>query len=54
MISVQTNDGTAINDCGGTLLEMLEKAGLPVESQCRKGFCGACRTKVTKGEVGTS
>ncbi len=25
MISVQTNDGTAINDCGGTLLEMLEK-----------------------------
>lgn len=51
MISVQTNDGTAINDCGGTLLEMLEKAGLSVESQCRKGFCGACRTKVTKGEV---
>lgn len=51
MISIQTNDGTAITNSGGTLLETLEKAGLPVESQCRKGFCGACRTKVTKGEV---
>ncbi len=51
MILIQTNDGTAITNSGGTLLETLEIAGLPVESQCRKGFCGACRTKVTKGEV---
>lgn len=35
----------------GTLLESLEKAGIPIESHCRKGYCGACRTTLTKGEV---
>lgn len=35
----------------GSLLESLEKAGIPVESQCRKGFCGACRTKLIEGDV---
>lgn len=35
----------------GTLLESLEKAGIQIESNCRQGFCGLCRTKLTKGEV---
>lgn len=35
----------------GSLLESLEKAGIPIESHCRKGFCGACRTKLIEGEV---
>ena len=35
----------------GTLLESLEDAGVKIESHCRSGFCGMCRTKLTKGEV---
>jgi ferredoxin len=35
----------------GTLLESLEKAGFKVESQCRQGYCGACRTMLKQGEV---
>lgn len=42
------------NQCfpaSGTLLESLEKAGIQIESNCRQGFCGLCRTKLMKGEV---
>lgn len=34
-----------------SVLEQLESVGVPVESQCRSGFCGACRVKKTSGEV---
>lgn len=52
MISVQTNTGSkTVQPGAGTLLEQLERANVPVESQCRRGYCGACRTRVTKGEV---
>jgi ferredoxin len=52
MISVHTDHGTtAIQPSSGSLLDMLEKANVPVVAQCRRGFCGACRTRVTKGEV---
>jgi dimethylamine monooxygenase subunit B len=34
-----------------TLLEALERAGLPVPSQCRGGVCGECRTPVTRGAI---
>ena len=34
-----------------TILESLEKAGVPTNSHCRDGFCGACRTKIVAGEV---
>lgn len=47
MITVQNTTIPVV----GSLLESLEKAGIPIESQCRKGFCGACRTKVIQGEV---
>ncbi|WP_445767783.1 class I ribonucleotide reductase maintenance protein YfaE [Rheinheimera sp.] len=47
MITVQNRNIPA----SGTLLESLEKAGVPIESQCRKGYCGACRATLTKGEV---
>ncbi|MAA92991.1 MAG: hypothetical protein CML21_00505 [Rheinheimera sp.] len=47
MITVQNITIPAV----GTLLESLEKAGIPIENHCRNGFCGACRTKLTKGEV---
>lgn len=34
-----------------TLLETLERHHQPVESQCRAGFCGACRTRLYHGQV---
>lgn len=34
-----------------TLLEALERAGVPVPSLCRGGVCGECRTPVTSGRV---
>ncbi len=36
---------------GQTLLEAADAAGIPLESLCRAGICGTCRTRVTKGEV---
>lgn len=36
---------------GQTLLEALERAGVPVPSLCRSGVCGECRTPVTAGRV---
>lgn len=34
-----------------TLIESLENAGLEVHFHCRQGFCGACRTKLSEGDV---
>lgn len=36
---------------GETLLEGLERTGHAVESQCRSGFCGSCRTRLIDGAV---
>ncbi len=52
MITIQTTQGLQETlATTGTLLDMLERANVPIESQCRKGFCGACRVRVTKGDV---
>ena len=42
---------TVVHDEGNTLLESLEKHGVPVQYHCREGFCGACRTTLESGEV---
>ena len=34
-----------------TLLEVMELRSIPVQSHCRDGFCGTCRTRLIKGEV---
>lgn len=34
-----------------SLLEVLEKHGYIVEYQCRRGYCGSCRLKLTQGQV---
>lgn len=34
-----------------SLLVALEENNLCVEYQCREGYCGACRTRLLKGEV---
>lgn len=34
-----------------TLLQQIERKGIRVETQCREGFCGACRTTLVSGQV---
>lgn len=34
-----------------TILESLEYKGVSIPSQCRSGYCGACRTKLVRGSV---
>ncbi len=34
-----------------TLLEVLESHDIPVEYQCREGYCGSCRVQITAGKV---
>ena len=34
-----------------TLLESIELQNIDVHYHCREGFCGACRTKLIRGEV---
>jgi ferredoxin-NADP reductase len=36
---------------GQTLLEAAEAAGVALESLCRAGICGTCRTRVVEGDV---
>ena len=36
-------------DC--SILETVENHGIEIHSQCRDGFCGACRTRILSGEV---
>lgn len=50
MISVNSNQ-TLQHKQGATILESLEEAQIEVHFHCREGFCGACRTKLKKGEV---
>lgn len=35
----------------GSLLEALEYHGIAVEYQCRSGYCGSCRCRMTRGKV---
>lgn len=35
----------------GTLLEALECHEVVIEYQCRSGYCGSCRCRMTKGQV---
>lgn len=38
-------------ETAGSLLEALEYHGIAVEYQCRSGYCGSCRCRMTKGTV---
>jgi ferredoxin len=52
MAKIRINNAVVIeSNTSNTLLETMENAGLDVEYQCRDGHCGACRCKLTKGEV---
>ncbi|MBG6241072.1 MAG: 2Fe-2S ferredoxin-like protein [Candidatus Symbiopectobacterium sp. Dall1.0] len=41
----------ANNDSAPSLLDVLEQHRVPVEYQCRSGYCGACRLRLVKGRV---
>ncbi|TKI04783.1 class I ribonucleotide reductase maintenance protein YfaE [Martelella alba] len=34
-----------------SLLDVLEANRIPVEFQCRSGYCGSCRLRLVRGEV---
>lgn len=34
-----------------SLLEAIESESIEVDYQCRQGFCGCCRVKLTEGKV---
>lgn len=36
---------------GSNLLDVLELHKIPVEYQCRAGYCGSCRIRLVKGQV---
>jgi ferredoxin len=36
---------------GETLLEALERSGADVDSMCRQGVCGECRTPLARGRA---
>jgi ferredoxin len=52
MPTIKINQTLTIESNGSeTLLEAMENAGLNVEYNCRDGHCGACRCKLSAGEV---
>jgi len=34
-----------------SLLELAEEKGIDIESACRQGFCGTCKTRLLSGKV---
>lgn len=38
----------------GSLLDLAETAGVPIDFSCRSGRCGTCAVRITAGEVGYS
>ncbi|MFM2485087.1 class I ribonucleotide reductase maintenance protein YfaE [Celerinatantimonas yamalensis] len=51
MATLKINQRTIAVRCGQSLLEAAEQVGINVEYQCRNGFCGACRKRLTSGKV---
>lgn len=52
MIKIRINNITTLNnEPNVSLLEVMEKHGMIVESQCRNGDCGSCRCTLLSGEV---
>ncbi|NKF50679.1 2Fe-2S iron-sulfur cluster binding domain-containing protein [Shewanella sp. WXL01] len=51
IVSVKGQPVLLFNDDKTTLLEALEYKKIKVFSECRNGYCGACKTKVLSGSV---
>ncbi len=50
-VSIENSGVNLEAEMGDTLADVLEDADLPILLACRSGVCGACKCKVTKGEV---
>lgn len=50
-IVVETLDSSLIVSEQDNLLDALLASGHEIDYQCRGGYCGACRTKVSSGHV---
>lgn len=51
MINIHGSSQTVVESINGSLLDSLDANSVHVESHCRSGFCGVCRTKLVKGKV---
>lgn len=51
--SVVKVDGSTVkvNTSCDTLLDMLNSAGVDVQSHCKDGYCGCCRLKLEAGNI---
>jgi len=47
----RSNKEMEFPDGVGTLLDLAEKEGVPVQSDCRTGACGACEVSIISGKV---
>ncbi len=51
-VSLIHTEGKSIwSTANESILETLERSDVAIESQCRDGFCGACRCKLITGEI---
>lgn len=52
LTTVTLADGRSFSVTGDTnLLSQLEDKAIEIHYHCREGFCGACRTRLVKGEI---
>ena len=47
----QSNKTVEWDDSSQSILELAEKNGIEIESDCEEGICGTCKTKLISGEV---
>jgi uncharacterized protein YcbX/ferredoxin-NADP reductase len=50
-LNLAFNGTTIIGNNQFTLLEQAERNGIAIANSCRAGLCGACRVKVSKGDI---
>ncbi len=50
-VSLARQQKTTRVDSNSSVLDALQKAGLPVDYACEEGLCGACQVKVLHGKV---
>jgi len=50
-VSFARTGGVTTVSGGTSLLDAAEAAGAPVDSMCRAGTCGTCRTRLVSGRV---
>lgn len=49
--SITINDQKIASQGAGSILDALERHQIQIESQCRDGYCGACRCQLIEGSI---